>query len=172
MVHAWSVPIGDGLFTVLGFIFSRMVLAVGEARNFPAAIKVTAEYFPKKERFFATGIFKFRGKRRSYLGHLSVPWIESIWGWEAAFLIIGSIGFLRLIFWMNFYEKSEEQTRMSSEELAYIQSDEDKKGESVSQNQASTSWAKLLGYKQTWSFVFGKFMTDGVKLSKNPSLHS
>lgn len=175
MLHAWAVPIGDGLLavlgwigvvtvpaSVLGFIFSRMVLAVGEAGNFPGAIKATAEYFPKKERSFATGIFNSGANVGAILAPLSVPWIESIWGWEAAFLIIGGVGFLWLGFWAFYYEKPEEQSRLSREELAYIQSDEDEKAESVNQNEVATSWVKLLGYKQTWSFISGKFLTDGV----------
>lgn len=177
MVHAWAVPIGDGLLkvlgwvgiisvpaSVLGFIFSRMVLAVGEAGNFPGAIKATAEYFPKKERSFATGIFNSGANVGAILAPLSVPWIESKYGWEAAFLIIGGIGFLWLIFWLIFYEKPEEQTRMSKAELAYIQSGDEVKETVVGKTEPhkDISWIKLLGFKQTWSFVFGKFMTDGV----------
>jgi ACS family hexuronate transporter-like MFS transporter len=138
MIHAWAVPIGDGLLkvlgwvgiisvpaSVLGFIFSRMVLAVGEAGNFPGAIKATAEYFPKKERSFATGIFNSGANVGAILAPLSVPWIESNYGWEAAFLIVGAVGFIWLIFWLIFYEKPEEQNRMSKEELAYIQAGDD-----------------------------------------------
>jgi len=177
MIHAWAVPIGDGLLkvlgwvgiisvpaSVLGFIFSRMVLAVGESGNFPGAIKATAEYFPKKERSFATGIFNSGANVGAILAPLSVPWIESHYGWEAAFLIVGAVGFIWLIFWFIFYEKPEEQTRMSKEELAYIQA-----GDEVIETNNETvlphkniPWAKLLGYNQTWSFITGKFLTDGV----------
>ncbi|MBK8518237.1 MAG: MFS transporter [Saprospiraceae bacterium] len=177
MLHAWAVPVGDGLLkvlgwvglvtvpaSVLGFIFSRMVLAVGESGNFPGAIKATAEYFPKKERSFATGIFNSGANVGAILAPLSVPWIETHYGWEAAFLVIGAIGFLWLIFWIIFYEKPEEQKRMGKEELAYIQSGDDASEieESKTEIKQDISWIKLLGYKQTWSFVFGKFMTDGV----------
>ncbi|MBL0025466.1 MAG: MFS transporter [Saprospiraceae bacterium] len=177
MLHAWAVPAGDGLLkvlgwvglvtvpaSVLGFIFSRMVLAVGESGNFPGAIKATAEYFPKKERSFATGIFNSGANVGAILAPLSVPWIETHYGWEAAFLVIGAIGFLWLIFWIIFYEKPEEQKRMGKEELAYIQSGDDASEieESKTEIKQDISWIKLLGYKQTWSFVFGKFMTDGV----------
>lgn len=177
MIHAWAVPIGDGLLkvlgwvgiisvpaSVLGFIFSRMVLAVGEAGNFPGAIKATAEYFPKKERSFATGIFNSGANVGAILAPLSVPWIESNYGWEAAFLIVGAVGFIWLIFWLIFYEKPEEQNRMSKEELAYIQA-----GDEVVETNNETAlphknipWVKLLGYNQTWSFITGKFLTDGV----------
>ena len=177
MIHAWAVPIGDGLLkvlgwvgiisvpaSVLGFIFSRMVLAVGESGNFPGAIKATAEYFPKKERSFATGIFNSGANVGAILAPLSVPWIESHYGWEAAFLIVGAVGFIWLIFWLIFYEKPEEQTRMSKEELAYIQA-----GDEIIESNNGTAlphknipWVKLLGYNQTWSFITGKFLTDGV----------
>ena len=86
-----------------------MVLAVGEAGNFPGAIKATAEYFPKKERSFATGIFNSGANVGAILAPLSVPWIESNYGWEAAFLIVGAVGFIWLIFWLIFYEKPEER---------------------------------------------------------------
>jgi ACS family hexuronate transporter-like MFS transporter len=177
MIHAWAVPIGDGLLkvlgwvgiisvpaSVLGFIFSRMVLAVGEAGNFPGAIKATAEYFPKKERSFATGIFNSGANVGAILAPLSVPWIESNYGWEAAFLIVGAVGFIWLIFWLIFYEKPEEQNRMSKEELAYIQAGDDvveTNNETVLPHK-NIPWVKLLGYNQTWSFITGKFLTDGV----------
>jgi len=177
MIHAWAVPIGDGLLkvlgwvgiisvpaSVLGFIFSRMILAVGEAGNFPGAIKATAEYFPKKERSFATGIFNSGANVGAILAPLSVPWIESNYGWEAAFLIVGAVGFIWLIFWLIFYEKPEEQTRMSKEELAYIQAEDEvvEKTNEPAEPHKNIPWVQLLGYKQTWSFIFGKFMTDGV----------
>lgn len=177
MIHAWAVPIGDGLLkvlgwvgiisvpaSVLGFIFSRMILAVGEAGNFPGAIKATAEYFPKKERSFATGIFNSGANVGAILAPLSVPWIESNYGWDAAFLIVGAVGFIWLIFWLIFYEKPEEQTRMSKEELAYIQAEDEvvEKTNEPAEPHKNIPWVQLLGYKQTWSFIFGKFMTDGV----------
>ncbi len=175
MIHAWAVPIGDGLLkvlgwvgiitvpaSVLGFIFSRMVLAVGEAGNFPGAIKATAEYFPKKERSFATGIFNSGANVGAILAPLSVPWIESHYGWEAAFLIVGAVGFIWLIFWLVFYEKPEEQTRMSVEELAYIQAGDELVESKSDEPYKNIPWVKLLGYNQTWSFITGKFLTDGV----------
>ncbi|HMT52516.1 MAG TPA: MFS transporter [Saprospiraceae bacterium] len=175
MIHAWAVPIGDGLLkilgwvgiisvpaSVLGFIFSRMVLAVGESGNFPGAIKATAEYFPKKERSLTTGIFNSGANVGAILAPLSVPWIESHYGWEAAFLIIGGIGFIWLVFWLIFYEKPEEQTRMTKEELAYIQVDDEMIKSNPDEKYKNIPWVKLLGYSQTWSFISGKFLTDGV----------
>ena len=178
LLHALAIPIGQGAATILGwvgivavpvsiagFIISRAVLAIGEAGNFPAAIKATAEYFPKKERSFATGIFNSGANVGAVLAPLTVPWIGAHWGWEAAFLIIGAIGFLWLGFWLVFFEKPEKQKRLSAAEYAYITSD--KIDDPVVSDPTikvadKVSWVKLLGYKQTWAFVFGKFMTDGV----------
>ena len=175
IIHALAIPIGEGLMStlgwigiaavpvsVLGFMFSRAILAIGEAGNFPAAIKATAEYFPKKERSFATGIFNSGANVGAILAPLSVPWIEEHWGWQAAFLLIGAVGFLWMFFWLFYYEKPEEQKRMSPEELAYINSDHDENVVASSGNTDKIAWTKLLGYKQTWAFTFGKFMTDGV----------
>jgi ACS family hexuronate transporter-like MFS transporter len=178
LIHALAIPIGEGVAVVLGwagivavpvsiagFMVSRAVLAVGEAGNFPAAIKATAEYFPKKERSFATGIFNSGANVGAILAPLTVPWIGDHWGWETAFILIGAIGFLWFIFWYWLYDKPEKQKRLSASELAYINSD--KENEPAPAIEAITkpekvSWVKLLGYKQTWAFAFGKFMTDGV----------
>lgn len=110
--------------SVVGFIIARAVLAFGESANFPAAIKATAEYFPKKERSFATGIFNSGANVGAILAPLTVPWIATVWGWEAAFLIIGAVGFVWLAFWGIFYEKPENQKRMCANELAYVNSDQ------------------------------------------------
>lgn len=176
MVHAWAIPIGTQLtsvlgwtgitafsVSVLGFMFGRAVLAVGEAGNFPAAIKATAEYFPKKERSFATGIFNSGANVGAILAPLTVPWIRLHWGWGAAFIIIGAIGLLWLIFWFWLYEKPEKQKRLSAAELAYINGGEEEAPQAAAVEAGKkVSWFKLLGYKQTWAFTFGKFMTDGV----------
>lgn len=172
MMHALAVPIGQGVATilgwigivtvpvsVLGFMVSRALLGFGESGNFPAAIKATAEYFPKKERSFATGIFNSGSNVGAILAPLTVPWIETNWGWESAFLIIGGVGFLWLFFWLAYYEKPERQKRLSEAELTYINSDGEEK---LTASSEKVSWFKLLGYKQTWAFTVGKFMTDGV----------
>jgi MFS transporter, ACS family, hexuronate transporter len=174
LLHAASIPIGESATTLLGwagvgafsvsvvgFMISRSVLAFGEAGNFPAAIKATAEYFPKKERSFATGIFNSGANVGAILAPLTVPWIEKNWGWQAAFIVVGAVGFLWLFLWLFFYEKPEVQKRLSAAELSYINSD--KEAEPVQPATGEKiSWVKLLGYKQTWAFAFGKFMTDGV----------
>ncbi len=176
IIHAFAIPMGEGLMTllgwfgiavmpvsVLGFMISRAVLGFGESGNFPAAIKATAEYFPKKERSFATGIFNSGANVGAVLAPLTVPWIGEHWGWEAAFLIIGGIGFFWLFFWLFLYDKPEDQKRLSAAELDYINSDKEKSiSDKPEQNLEKVSWIKLLGYKQTWAFAFGKFMTDGV----------
>lgn len=174
IIHAYAIPIGETMSTVLGwfgiagfsisvmgFMFSRALLAFGEAGNFPAAIKATAEYFPKKERSFATGIFNSGANVGAILAPLTVPWIQLNWGWDWAFIIMGLIGFIWLAFWLVFYEKPEKQKRLSATELAYISSGEEETTETNGEVK-KVSWFKLLGYKQTWAFAFGKFMTDGV----------
>lgn len=175
ILHALAIPIGKSAATLLGFMgmvsvsvsvvgfmIGRAVLALGEAGNFPAAIKATAEYFPKKERSFATGIFNSGANVGAILAPLTVPWIGENWGWETAFILIGATGFLWLIFWLIFYDKATEQKRLSKAEFDYINSDKEDQVVSESATTEKVSWTKLLGYKQTWAFAFGKFMTDGV----------
>lgn len=175
IIHALAIPIGEALLpvagwmgltlvpaSVLGFIFARAFLAVGESGNFPAAIKATAEYFPKKERSFATGIFNSGANVGAILAPLSVPWIEKNWGWQAAFIIIGGVGFIWLIFWWIYYEKPAEQKRLSTAELEYINSDDKEAPVKSGEQQPKVKWIRLLGYRQTWAFFIGKFMTDGV----------
>lgn len=177
VMHAYSIPIGTALshvlgwvglasvsVSVLGFMASRAVLAFGESGNFPAAIKATAEYFPKKERSLATGIFNSGSNIGAILAPLTVPWIAVNWGWQSAFLMIGIIGFLWVVFWLWLYNKPARQRRLSASELAYINSDsadiiavDEKPG-----TKTKVKWFQLLGYRQTWAFAFGKFMTDGV----------
>jgi MFS transporter, ACS family, hexuronate transporter len=173
IMHAYSVPIGTlvshvfvwvGLaavpVSIAGFMISRAVLGFGEAGNFPAAIKATAEYFPKKER---SGIFNSGSNVGAILAPLTVPWIAVNWGWQSAFIIIGAIGFLWMFFWFVLYDKPNKQKRLSATELAYINQEDVSNNElETDSNITKTSWTKLLGYKQTWAFVFGKFMTDGI----------
>lgn len=173
IMHAFAIEVG-GMFTgifatiglvipisILGFMISRAVLAFGEAGNFPAAIKATAEYFPKRERSFATGIFNSGANVGAILAPLTVPWIAYHWGWQWAFILIGAIGFIWVVFWWIFYDKPEKQKRLSKAELNYINSDTETEV-LVTEQTEKAAWFKLLGYKQTWAFVFGKFMTDGV----------
>lgn len=177
MMHGFAIEIGTfsskvlgflgvtGLsVSVLGFIIARIVLALGESANFPAAIKATAEYFPKKERSLATGIFNSGSNIGAILAPLTVPWIASHLGWESTFFIIGAVGFVWLIFWKIFYDEPLKQKRLSKTELDYISSDSvfDLSSKPADPNAPKVSWIKLLSYRQTWAYFFGKFLTDGV----------
>ena len=175
IMHAYSLPIGTAFSTVMvwigvgavpvsiaGFMLSRAVLGFGESGNFPAAIKATAEYFPKKERSLATGIFNSGSNVGAILALLTVPVIAEYYGWEFAFILVGAIGFLWIVFWYFLYETPSKQKRLSKAEFEYIHHDCEIVAEVPSEIKEKISWFKLLGYKQTWAFVFGKFMTDGI----------
>jgi ACS family hexuronate transporter-like MFS transporter len=165
VVHAFARGTG-------GFMMARAVLGFGESGNFPAAIKTTAEWFPKKERALATGIFNSGTNVGAILAPLTVPRLAAAWGWQSAFVVVGAIGFLWLIFWFWLYDSPARQKRLGRAEYAYIHSDADEQAVAVAEAGAVGAheprlpwyivWVKLLGYRQTWSFAFGKFMTDGV----------
>ncbi|MFN0289930.1 MFS transporter [Pedobacter helvus] len=147
------------------FIFARFVLAVGEAGNFPAAIKATAEYFPKKDRALATSIFNAGATIGALAAPLSIPVIAKYYGWEMSFIIIGALGFVWMGFWVFYYKKPDANPKVNAAELAYINQDDlhaelNAAGDVVEEKKLS--FAKCFSYKQTWAFVFGKFMTDGV----------
>ncbi|OOG68768.1 MFS transporter [Algoriphagus sp. A40] len=147
------------------FIFARLILAVGEAGNFPAAIKATAEYFPKKDRAFSTSIFNAGSTVGALGAPISIPFIAEAYGWEMAFIIIGALGFVWMGFWIFIYEKPDKHSKVSPSELAYIQQDilADSKIEGyVPESATKVSMIECLKYNQTWAFAFGKFMTDGV----------
>ncbi len=144
-----------------GFMLARAVLGVSEAGNFPAAIKTVAEWFPKKERALATGIFNSGSNIGAILAPLTVPLIALNWGWQWAFIITGAIGLIWLIFWFMVYETPEKHTKLSKAELNYINSDSDESQKSLNST-GKISWGQLLGYKQTWAFIIGKFLTDPV----------
>lgn len=149
-----------GSTSVLLFIFARFVLAVGEAGNFPAAIKTTAEYFPKKDRAFATSIFNAGAAVGALSAPLIIPRIAERYGWEMSFIIIGILGFVWMGFWVFIYKKPEHNRKMSVSELQYIQQDHGL--EEKADKDKKVSFAQCFKYKQTWAFTFGKFMTDGV----------
>ena len=156
MVHALAKGTG-------GFMVARGILGFGESGNFPAAIKTVAEWFPKKERALATGIFNSGANVGAILAPVTVPWIASHLGWQAAFLIIGAIGFSWLIFWFWLYDVPSKIKTLGKTEYDYIHSDNfDETNEPIVENKEKVSWFTLLRYKQTWAFSFGKFMTDGV----------
>ena len=147
------------------FLACRAVLALGEAGNFPAAIKVTAEYFPKKDRAFATSIFNSGSSVGALAAPLSIPLIAKYCGWEMSFIIIGALGFLWMGFWMWLYKKPAENPRVNAAELAYISADDDAKQEEAakaSDEGPKISYAKAFSLRQTWALVLGRFLTDGV----------
>lgn len=157
-VIVWSIAgAAHGVvYSIFGFAAARFVLGLGESGNFPAAIKATAEWFPKHERAFATGIFNAGSNVGALVTALLVPWITLTWGWRPAFFVTGLLGFVWLTLWLPVYRRPTEHPRLSAGELAYIQ---DNAAESAS---SRVSWSRLLGHRQTWTFVVGKFMTDGV----------
>jgi MFS transporter, ACS family, hexuronate transporter len=158
----WSLAaVGHALARgVLGFSVARAVLGVSEAGNFPAAIKTVAEWFPKKERAFATGIFNSGSNIGAIVAPLTVPFIAKAWGWQWAFILTGLLGFIWLIFWFLLYEVPRKHKKLSQAEFDYIHSDKDEI--QVAENEPKLSWGKLLTYKQTWAFAIGKLLTDPI----------
>lgn len=141
--------------SVAGFIFARFLLGLGEAGNFPASIKVVAEWFPKRERAFATGLFNSGTNVGALVTPLVVPWITLTYGWYWAFIATGLIGFVWLVFWLPAYAEPERHPRLDPKELAYIRSD-------PPESQVRVPWGRLLQYRQTWAFMLGKFLTDPI----------
>ena len=158
--------------SVYFFIFARIILATGEAGNFPAAVKVTAEYFPKKDRAFATAIFNAGSTIGALLAPLSVPslarYFQSIGvgnGWEMSFIIIGGLGFVWMGLWMFLYKKPNQNPRVNQAELEYIEQDK-KTDECISTgadyDEKKISFLQCFKFRQTWAIILGKFVTDGV----------
>ncbi len=167
------------------FVACRMVLALGESGNFPAAIKVTAEYFPKKDRALATSIFNSGASVGALVAPVSIPFLASAYGWEWAFIIIGGLGFLWMGFWYFMYDKPEKSKHVNEGELAYINQDDDP-SKSASEERLSDPlddnaqvaplptqegaaegssgipiW-RCFTIRHTWAYICGKFFTDGV----------
>jgi len=138
-----------------GFAGARFVLGLGEAGNFPACIKTVSEWFPKKERALATGIFNSGSCVGAILAPLVVPWIAGRWGWSWAFLVTGATGFAWLAFWLAMYRSPAEHPRLSPAELRHIRSDPPERTTRI-------PWSRLFPHRQTWAFAAGKFMTDPV----------
>jgi len=141
--------------SVAGFMAARFALGIGEAGNFPGAVKTVAEWFPRKERAFATGIFNAGTNIGALLTPLIVPVITLTYGWEWAFIITGALGFIWLAFWWMLYRSPEEHTRVGKAELAYIRSD-------PPEPTTKMSWATILPHRQAWTFAAAKFMTDPI----------
>ncbi len=156
-VTVWSIAAmaHTAARSVTGFAMARFALGIGEAGNFPAAIKATAEWFPKKERALATGIFNAGSNIGAVVTPLIIPPIVLLWGWQVAFLFTGALGFIWLAVWLGVYCKPEKSKRLSAGELAHIRSD-------PPEPEARTPLRQILGYRQTWAFAVGKFMTDPI----------
>ena len=160
-VVVWSVAAMMHAFatTTFGFGVARSALGLGESGNFPAAIKTVAEWFPKKERAFATGIFNSGTNIGAMVAPIMVPAILIAYNWQTAFLITGAIGFIWLIFWIVVYEIPAKQKKLSKEEFDFIHSDASEKNVD---DENKISWMQLFKIKQTWAFVAGKFLTDPI----------
>ncbi len=155
--------------SVYMFIAARLVLAIGEAGNFPAAIKVTAEFFPKKDRAFATSIFNAGATVGALAAPVTIPVLARYFknigvgnGWEMAFIVIGALGFIWMGMWVFMYKKPNVHPKVNAAELAYINQDGDDQPATNEKEEKQMSFLQSFTYKQTWAFAFGKFMTDGV----------
>jgi ACS family hexuronate transporter-like MFS transporter len=160
----WSIAaVSHALVTnTFGFFVARGALGFTEAGNFPAAIKTVAEWFPKKERAFATGIFNSGANIGAIIAPLTVPFIAQKWGWQWAFILTGLIGFIWLVCWFIIFEVPKKHKKLTAAEFEYIHSDTDETELSATSEEPKISWVKLLTYKQTWAFAIGKFLTDPV----------
>jgi ACS family hexuronate transporter-like MFS transporter len=160
----WSVSAVCHAFvgSTFGFSLVRSALGISEGGNFPAAIKTVAEWFPKKERAFATGIFNAGTNVGAIVAPLSVPFIAEAWGWRMAFIITGSTGFIWLIFWYFMYQMPSKHKKVTKEEVDYINADPEATHITTENPGDKISWSKLLQFKQTWAFVVGKFLTDPI----------
>ena len=161
-----NVALAVATTSVYLFLLCRGILALGEAGNFPAAIKVTAEYFPKKDRAFATSLFNAGASVGALAAPLCIPPLAKHLGWEMAFIIIGALGFIWMFFWQFMYDKPENSKHVNEAELAYIHQDDEAEAEAAKAaaqtEEKAIPMLKCFGYKQTWAFIVGKFFTDGV----------
>ncbi len=159
----WSIAsIGHAFVgSTIGFMTARGFLGLSEAGNFPAAIKTVAEWFPKKERALATGIFNSGTNVGAIIAPLTVPFIAVAYGWRWAFILTGAVGLLWLIFWIAIYEVPNKHKKLKKPEYDYIHSDKDEVSDDENK-QEKISWLKLLAIRQSWAFIVGKFLTDPV----------
>jgi MFS transporter, ACS family, hexuronate transporter len=159
----WTVlAMGHGLVRYLpasealtGFLGARFALGIVEGAFFPASIRAVAEWFPKRERAFATGIFNAGSALGALLSPLIVPFIAAAWGWPMAFYMAGGLGVIWIVAWLIFYRAPENDRRLSARELEFIRSDQEPRVKGL-------PWRKIIGYRQTWAFALGKFMTDPI----------
>lgn len=158
-IAAWSVAaISHSLVgSFAGFLSARSALGLGEAGNFPSAIKAVALWFPKRERAFATSIFNAGTNAGALIAPAVIPAMAFHWGWQSTFVAAGIAGILWLFLWIPFYDTPDRSRRVSAAELALIRSDKEQE-----RPQDKVPWVALLGYRQTWSFIIAKFLTDPV----------
>ena len=164
--------VADGVWTVSTvsvwlFLAARCVLAIGESGNFPAAIKITAEYFPKKDRGFATSVFNSGAQIEPCSLLFVIPLLARCWGWEMSFLLVGAVGFVWMGVWVYVYDVPQKSKHVNAAELAYIEQDAavdaslTERTEEVKSAKGISIW-KCLTYRQTWAVVAGRFLPDGV----------
>ena len=160
-ITGWSLAaMGHALVTsVGGFFVARMCLGISEAGNFPSSIKTVALWFPKKERTLATSLFNSGSNFGPIIAPIVIPWIALTWGWQMAFIVAGLAGLIWLAFWLPLYQVPERQKRLSADELAYIQSDRD---ETHDEGAGKIPWLRLFRFRQAWSIIVARFMTDPV----------
>ncbi len=159
-VTVWSVAamLHAAVRSTFGFVAVRGLLGLGESGNYPGGVKTVAEWFPPKERALAIGILDSGSNIGACVGPILVPWLFATYGWQWAFIITGTLGFVWLIFWRIFYEVPSKQKRLGKPELVLIQVDEEQEDEKAE----PIGWGKLLRLRQTWAFIVGKFLTDPI----------
>jgi ACS family hexuronate transporter-like MFS transporter len=159
-IAAWSLAAAAHALvgSVNGFYAARVALGLGEGGNFPSSIKAVAQWFPKRERAFATALFNSGSNVGAIVAPAIVPVILGVWGWHAAFLVMGAVGLLWLLLWLPLYDDPEKSKRLSAAELVHIRSDSALEGS----GEAKLRWRAILGYRQAWSFVVAKLLTDPV----------
>lgn len=155
---AWSLAAAGSAFasSAMSFTVARFALGLGESGNFPGAVRTVAEWFPKKERAFATGVFNAGSNVGAILAPLTVPWLALTWGWQWAFIITGLVGLVWVAFWLPVYRRPAEHPKLSKDELAYISSDP------PDPSTAKIPWLKLIPHRQTIAFAMGKLLTDSI----------
>jgi ACS family hexuronate transporter-like MFS transporter len=159
----WSVAamLHAAVTSTFGFGAIRAVLGLGESGNFPAAIKVVAEWFPKKERALATGIFNSGANIGAVVAPIMVPWLLGAYNWQMAFIVTGAIGFVWLIFWWFLYEIPSKHPKVQPAEFEYIHSDAEPVA-LTSETETKVKWIQLFSIRQTWTFIIGKLLTDPI----------
>ena len=156
-IAIWSVAAMSHALaaSVVGFMIARFFLGLGEAGNFPAAIKTVAEWFPRRERAFATGIFNSGSNIGAIVAPMMVPVVAAAWGWQSAFLVTGVLSMAWLATWLLWYRAPEQQPKLAAAELQWIRSDPPEQAVKV-------PWSRIVRHRQAWAFVAAKFMTDPI----------